>query len=230
MLEVRKTIGKPEQRVDVIEKATGTVRFIGDFSMPNLAHAKLVTSTQAHAKIKYVDVTEAWKCPGVRSIVTGNMFPFHIGPILADRPPLAFDKVRYYGEPIAIVVADHEHQAKKAAQLVKVEYEPLPVVNSVQDAFKNDAPLIHENSGQYIKIISNVYPVQGTNIGSHIKIRKGDFIKAWENCTTKIKETFSFNLSDHAALETRGTRVEINPSGKVVVHSNTQSPYTIKRC
>ncbi|MFD0825781.1 xanthine dehydrogenase family protein molybdopterin-binding subunit [Neobacillus sp. M.A.Huq-85] len=229
MLEVRKTIGKPEQRVDVIEKATGTVRFIGDFSMPNLAHAKLVTSTQAHAKIKYIDVTEAWKCPGVRSIVTGNMFPFHIGPILADRPPLAFDKVRYYGEPIAIVVADHEHQAKKAAQLVKVEYEPLPVVNSVQDAFKNDAPLIHENSGQYIKIISNVYPVQGTNIGSHIKIRKGDFIKAWENCTTKIKETYSFNLSDHAALETRGTRVEINPAGKVVVHSNTQSPYTIKK-
>ncbi|WP_026575248.1 xanthine dehydrogenase family protein molybdopterin-binding subunit [Bacillus sp. UNC438CL73TsuS30] len=229
MLEVRKTIGKPEQRVDVIEKATGTVRFIGDFSMPNLAHAKLVTSTQAHAKIKYVDVTEAWKCPGVRSIVTGNMFPFHIGPILADRPPLAFDKVRYYGEPIAIVVADHEHQAKKAAQLVKVEYEPLPVVNSVQDAFKNDAPLIHENSGQYVKIISNVYPVQGTNIGSHIKIRKGDFIAAWEKCATKIKETYSFNLSDHAAMETRGTRVEINPAGKVVVHSNTQSPYTIKK-
>ncbi|TDK63203.1 xanthine dehydrogenase family protein molybdopterin-binding subunit [Bacillus salipaludis] len=229
MLEVRKTIGKPEQRVDVIEKATGTVRFIGDFSMPNLAHAKLVTSTQAHAKIKYVDVTEAWKCPGVRSIVTGNMFPFHIGPILADRPPLAFNKVRYYGEPIAIVVADHEHQAKKAAKMVKVEYEPLPVVNSVQDAFKNDAPLIHENSGQYVKIISNVYPVQGTNIGSHIKIRKGDFITAWENCATKIKETYSFNLSDHAAMETRGTRVEINPAGKVVVHSNTQSPYTIKK-
>ncbi|MED3563873.1 xanthine dehydrogenase family protein molybdopterin-binding subunit [Bacillus xiapuensis] len=229
MAEVRQTVGKPEQRIDVVGKAAGTVKYISDFSMPNVAHAKLVTSTQAHAKIISIDETEAWKVPGVRAIVTGKMFPFRIGPILADRPPLAFEKARYYGEPVAIVVADHEHQAKKAAQLVRVEYEPLPVVNSVQEAFKAEAPLIHENSGQYVKIISNVYPIQGTNIGSHIKIRKGDFIKAWETCEVKIKETYSFNLSDHAAIETRGTRVEINPAGKVVVHSNTQSPYTIKK-
>ncbi|MFK9090456.1 xanthine dehydrogenase family protein molybdopterin-binding subunit [Bacillus salipaludis] len=224
-----KSVGEPEQRLDAVEKAAGTVRYLGDFSIPGLAHAKLVTSTHAHAEIKNIDLTEAWKVPGVRAIVTGKMFPFHIGPILADRPPLAFEKVRYYGEPVAIVVADHEHQAKMAAQLVKVDYVPLPIVNSVQEAFKKDAPLIHQNSGQYIKIISNVYPVQGTNIGSHIKIRKGDFIKTWENCVTKIKASYSFNLSDHAALETRSTRVEINPAGKVVVHSTTQSPFTIKK-
>ncbi|QCJ42310.1 xanthine dehydrogenase family protein molybdopterin-binding subunit [Bacillus sp. S3] len=224
-----KSVGKPEQRLDAVEKASGAIRYIGDFSIPGLVHAKLVTSTHAHAKINGINVTEAWKVPGVRAIVTGEMFPFHIGPILADRPPLAFEKVRYYGEPLAIVVADHEHQAKKAVQLVKVDYEPLPIVRSVQEAFKTGAPLVHENSGQYMKIISNVYPVQGTNIGSHIKIRKGDFIKTWEHCDTKIKASYSFNLSDHAALETRSTRVEINPAGKVVVHSNTQSPFTIKK-
>ena len=92
---------------------------------------------------------------------------------------------------------------------MKVEYEPLPVVNSVQQAFQKDSPLVHENSGQYMKIISNVYPVQGTNIGSHIKIRKGDFTSLWENCEEKISAHFSFNLSDHAALETRSTRVEV---------------------
>ena len=75
--------------------------------------------------------------PGVRAIVTGEMFPFHIGPILADRPPLAFKKVRYYVEPVAIVVADHEHQAKLATQKVKVKYKPLPIVNSVQQAFQS---------------------------------------------------------------------------------------------
>jgi CO/xanthine dehydrogenase Mo-binding subunit len=223
------SIGKPKQRIDAVEKAAGTVRYTADYSVPGLLHAKLATSTQAHAKIKAIDVSEAWKVPGVRAIVTGKMFPYHIGPILADRPPLAFEKVRYYGEPLAIVVADQEYMAKQAAQLIHVKYEPLPVVNSAREAFQTDAPLIHENSGKYMKIISNVYPVQGTNIGSHIKIRKGDFITAWENCDIKIKQTFSFNLSDHAALEPRCTRVEINPAGKVVVHSTTQSPFTIKK-
>ncbi|MDR7000645.1 xanthine dehydrogenase family protein molybdopterin-binding subunit [Neobacillus niacini] len=225
----RTTVGQPKQRIDAVEKAAGTIRFIDDFTIPGLAHAKLVTSKHAHAQIHSIDLSEAWKVTGVRAIVTGKMFPYHIGPILADRPPLAFEKVRYYGEPIAIVVADHEHQAKQAAQLVKVDYEPLPVVNSVREAFQKESALIHENSGQYTKIISNVYPVQGTNIGSHIKIRKGNFIQAWEECATKIKETYSFNLSDHAALETRSTRVEIKSSGKVIIHSTTQSPFTIKK-
>ena len=74
-----------------------------------------------------------------------------------------------------------------------------------------------------------MYPKSGTNIGSHIKIRKGDFDLALANCEETITATYSFNLSDHAALETRSTRVEINPIGKVIVHSCTQSPYTIKK-
>lgn len=223
------SVGKPEQRIDALEKATGITKYTADFYAPGLAHAKLVTSTYAHATIKSMDLTEAWKVQGVRAIVTGKMFPFQIGPILADRPPLAYEKVRYYGEPVAIVVADHEYQAKKAVGLVKVEYEALPVINTVQEAFQNKTALVHENSGQYMKIISNVYPVQGTNIGSHIKIRKGNFLEAWENCEVKVKNTYSFNLSDHAAVETRCARVEINPAGQVIVHSTTQSPFTIKK-
>jgi CO/xanthine dehydrogenase Mo-binding subunit len=116
---VRQSVGKPIQRIDTVEKAAGVIRYIGDFSVPGLLHAKLVTSQYAHAKIKSIDNTEAWKVQGVRAIVTGDTFPYHIGPILADRPPLAFEKVRYYGEPIAIIVADHEHQAKRAASLVR---------------------------------------------------------------------------------------------------------------
>ena len=223
------TVGKPEQRIDAVEKSTGKVRYVGDYSEPGLMHAKLVKSTQAHALIKSIDTTEAWKMPGVRAIVTGEMFPYHIGPILADRPPLALGKVRYYGEPVAIVVADHEHQAKLATQKVKVEYKPLTVVNSVQQAFQDNATLVHENAEQYTKIISNVYPRAGTNIGSHIKIRKGDFETAWATCEETITASYSFNLSDHVALETRSVRVEINPAGKVIVHTCSQSPFTIKK-
>ncbi|MBO1910684.1 xanthine dehydrogenase family protein molybdopterin-binding subunit, partial [Microvirga sp. 3-52] len=220
------TVGKSEHRIDALEKAMGRVKYVGDYSTPGLLHAKLVTSTEAHALIKSIDTTEAWKMPGVRAIVTGDIFPYHIGPILADRPPLAFEKVRYFGEPVAIIVADLEHQAKAATQKVLIEYEALPVVNSVQQAFQTDSPLVHENPEQYTKLISDVHPKNGTNIGSHIKIRKGDFDLAMANCEETITATYSFNLSDHVALETRSTRVEINPVGRVVVHSCTQSPYT----
>jgi CO/xanthine dehydrogenase Mo-binding subunit len=224
-----KTVGKPIQRVDALEKATGRVKFVGDYQAPGMLHAKLVKSAYAHANISSIDTSKAWNVKGVRAIITGDMFPYHIGPILADRPPLAFEKVRYYGEPIAIIVADEEYQAIRASQLVEVTYKPLPVINNVEEAFKDNTILVHENSGQYQKIISNVYPVQGTNIASHIKIRKGDFIASWEEAAHTIKASYSFNLSDHAAIETRCARVEISPSGKVIVHSATQSPYTIKK-
>ncbi len=222
-------VGQPHQRIDALEKAAGTLKYIADLRVPDTLHAKLATSAYAHAKIKDVHTEDAWKVPGVRAVITGKMFPFHIGPILADRPPLAINKVRYYGEPVALIVADNEYQAKQAALSIKVDYEPLPVVNSVKEAFSKNAPLIHENSGQYQKIISNVYPVNGTNIGSHIKIRKGDFGQAWAQSEVKVTAEYEFNLSDHAALETRACSVEINPSGKVIVHSCTQSPYTIKK-
>ncbi|MET3574488.1 CO/xanthine dehydrogenase Mo-binding subunit [Bhargavaea ullalensis] len=223
------SVGQPEQRIDAEEKARGTVRFVGDYLSPGLMHAKLVTSERAHAEIRSVDVTEAWKVPGVRAIITGEMFPFHIGPILADRPPLAFKKVRYCGEPLAIIVADAEDQAKQAAERVVVTYDPLPVVNSPSDAMRPGSPLVHEDAGSYQKLISNVYPVSGTNIGSHIKIRKGDAGAAWAQCDETVTASYSFNLTDHAAMEPRAAMAEINPSGKIIIHSCSQSPFTIKK-
>lgn len=225
----KQIVGTAQQRIDAVEKSTGALKYLGDKFFQGMLHAKVATSTEAHANIVSIDSSEAWKVPGVCAIVTGDMFPFPIGPILADRPPLAFDKVRYYGEPIAIIVATHEYQAKEAAKKIVVEYEPLPVVNSVQQAFQSDAPLVHENSASYMKVIDNVYPVGGTNIASHIKIRKGNFGKAWATCVDTITATYSFNLSDHAAMETRTAMVEINPDGRVVVHSTSQSPFTIKK-
>lgn len=66
------SVGKPEQRIDAVEKSTGKVRFVGDYTVPGLMHAKLVKSTQTHAKILSIDTTEAWKCPGVRAIIHGR--------------------------------------------------------------------------------------------------------------------------------------------------------------
>lgn len=160
MNEARTKIGQPLMRKDLSNKATGKVKYVADAITIGTLHAKLVTSTEAHAILTNIDTTEAWKVEGVRAIITGTSFPFHIGPLLADRPPLAFEKVRYYGEPIAIVVADEAYQGELAASKVKVTYESLPVINSVQEAFVKDAPLVHKDASQYEKIISDVYPVR----------------------------------------------------------------------
>ncbi|KYP81110.1 xanthine dehydrogenase family protein molybdopterin-binding subunit [Ferroacidibacillus organovorans] len=222
-------IGQPVARVDVWDKASAEYKYTNDVDPKGMLHAKLVTSTYAHAVLKSVDTSEAWKVSGVRAIVTGDVFPYHIGPILADRQPLAVGKVRYFGEPIAIVVADKEHQAKRAAKLVRIEYDPLPVVNSPYEAFQSLKGTIHEQSGQYTKIVESVHPVPGTHIANHIKIRKGDVEKAWNTCTCVVEQDYSLNVSDHAALEPRCARVQILQNGQVIVHSTTQSPFSIKK-
>jgi len=143
------TVGKSVMRIDAADKAYGRVKFTGDIALPGILHAELHTSEYAHATIQSIDVTEAWRAEGVKAIITGDAFPFPVGPMLADRPPLVIDKVRYYGEPIAIVVASNRRQAKMAASLIKVNYDPLPVINSPRQAFTKGSPLIHEKLGDY---------------------------------------------------------------------------------
>lgn len=101
------------------------------------------------------------------------------GPLLEDRPLLAKEKVRYFGEPVALVIANSEFEAKKAAQSIIIDYEPIAVVNTISDAIKYSAILLHENLDQYRKAIDSVYPKPGTNIAHHTKIRKGDMLTGW---------------------------------------------------
>ncbi len=221
-------IGENVPRKEALEKVTGAAKYTNDDIRPGLLHVKMTTSTYAHANIVSIDTSKAWKVPGVRAIVTGKQFPFLTGTPLEDRPPIAIDKVRYYGEPVAVVVADYEFQAKKAAELIKVAYEPLPVVNSVSEAIKRTAPLIHENLGRY-KRVEEVYPEDNTNIANRTKIRKGDMQKGWMKSEVIVTANVSFPQSDHAAMETRCARAEILPDGRAIIHSASQSPFVIKK-
>ncbi|MFC0300578.1 xanthine dehydrogenase family protein molybdopterin-binding subunit [Virgibacillus soli] len=222
-------VGKSVKRVDIADKAYGRVKYTDDVSLPGILHAALHTSNYAHARINKIDTSKAWEAPGVRAVITGEAFPFPVGPMLADRPPLAINKVRYYGEPIAIVVADHPRQAKYAASLIKVEYEELPVVNSPKEATKKDAPLIHEKLGEYKVQVKGVHAIPQSNIANLTKIRKGDVKTGWDSSEVKIEAEFSFSPSDHAALETRVARAEILPDERVMIYSATQGPFYVKK-
>jgi CO/xanthine dehydrogenase Mo-binding subunit len=223
-------IGGSFPRKDGLDKVSGAAKYTGDYTTSGILHVKIVMSPYAHAKIKSIDLSKAWEEAGVRAIITGHDFPFQVGEPIADRPPIAIDKVRYHGEPVALIVADHLHEAIRAAERVIVDYEILPAVNSPSDAIKENVPLVHEKLAEY-KITEKgaVFPEPSTNIANRTKIRKGDIQKGWKESEVVVEGSISFPQSDHAAMETRCTMAEILPSGQVNIYSSSQSPFLIKK-
>lgn len=223
-------IGISVPRKESLEKVTGTARYNTDYSAPGLLYAWMVTSLYAHAKINAVNTAAAEKTPGVRAVITGGAYTQLYGEVMEDRPFLAKDKVRYFGEPIAVVIADSMEKAKEAAGRVRVDYEPLPAVNSIDAALAGDAPLIHEQLAYYKKVKPDeIFPLPGTNIAQHIKVRKGDPAKGWAESDVTVESNFLLPQSNHIAMEPRNARAEIKPDGRVIIHASSQAPFDIRK-
>ena len=138
----------PVPRRDAWEKVTGRAYYAVDATMPNMAHAAVVRSERAHARIVGIDRAEAEAAPGVIAVVTADdLGPLgrRFGHIVPDHFILAEGKVRYYGEPVAVVVAETPHQAADAAELVWIDYDDLPALTDAAAALASDV-LIHEQS------------------------------------------------------------------------------------
>ncbi|MFB5195731.1 xanthine dehydrogenase family protein molybdopterin-binding subunit [Neobacillus sp. KR4-4] len=220
-------IGKSVIRKEALDKVSGRAKYTHDYHFHPMLSGKMVISPYGHAKIVEIDTSEAWKINGVRAILAGKEYPL-TGEAIRDRPPIAYDKVRYHGETVALVVADSPTQAKMAADLIKVQYELLPVVNSPSQAFEKGAPLVHEDLSKYKKE-DDSHPVPDTNIASHIKIRKGNMEKGWAETNTVVEASYSFSPSDHAAMETRCATAEILPDGNIMITTSSQAPFMVKR-
>lgn len=223
------TIGVSIPRKEAFDKVTGTAKYTDDFIHPGVLHAKMLTSIYAHANIKSIDVSEALNYPGVQAVITGDYFPTLCGTVIEDRPPIARGKVRYYGEPVAVVVANSEQQAMNALKLIKVQYEPLPVINSVSEALNTGAMLVHENLVQYTRATKDVLPQPNTNIVDTTKIRKGDIFKGFAECEFFVEGSYSLPQSDHIAMETRNVRAQILPGGQVIIYTSSQAPFEVKK-
>lgn len=220
-------IGKSVVRKEAPDKVTGRARYTHDFHSTPMFAVKMVVSPYGHARIVEIDINEAQKVQGVKAILTGEHLPL-VGESIRDRPPIAVEKVRYHGEPVALVVADTAVLAKQAADLIHVKYELLPVVNSPTDAFLNNDTLVHPNLGSYQKE-QGLHPVPGTNIAAHIKIRKGNMEKGWAESETTVEASFSFAPSDHVAMETRCATAEISPDGNIHITTSSQAPFMVKQ-
>ena len=221
-------IGVTVIRKEANDKVTGCAKYTDDYHSVGALTAWIVTSTCAHGKIIKIDTDSAAALPGVRAILTGADSPM-AGSLLGDRPPLAREKVRYYGEPVAIVVADNEKTAAQAGFLIRVEYAPLPILNSPAEALRLGAVLVHENLGSYKKMVTDIYPESGTNICDRKQIRKGDVQKGFAESAVVIEGHFTLPQSDHIAMETRAVQARIDADGTVFIRSASQSPHGVKK-
>ncbi len=221
-------IGSSIPRKESWDKVTGRAKYNGDYKIPGMLHARLLTSPYAHALIKSIDTSKCNQVPHV-AVLTGEHTTKLCGPTICDRPPLAKGKVRYFGEPVAMAVAHTEADAEKTLRQIKVEYEPLPVVNSPSQALAPGAPLVHPELGSYDVAVAGVYPEPGTNIATRIQIRKGDAETAWAQCDVVVESDFSLPQSSHAPMEPRNSRAEMPPDGQILLWSATQAPYGVRK-
>ncbi|HEY1979274.1 MAG TPA: xanthine dehydrogenase family protein molybdopterin-binding subunit [Xanthobacteraceae bacterium] len=154
-------IGQPVPRVEDPRFITGRGRYVDDFDLPHQCHGIVVMSPHAHANIKKIDTTKAQAADGVLAVLTGeDVKADGLGPLAPPMPEdmggpkgfrtplsiLAIGKVRAVGERVAFIVAETEMQARNAAELLEIEYEPLPAVIGAEEAVKPGAPLVWDEA------------------------------------------------------------------------------------
>jgi len=208
-----KVVGAPLARVDVREKVDGSARYIDDYRFPGMLHCALVKSPHAHAELLSIDPAEALKVPGVVRVLTAADIPGEnqIGCVFQDQPLLATDRVRFVGDRVALVIAVDRETARKAAQLVKVEYRDLESVHDAKEAFESERVRLH----------------QGGNLATHQKVRYGGGMAALEQAEVVIENEFQVNYQEHAYLEPQGVVAIPGLTGMTIMGS-MQCPFYVQ--
>jgi CO/xanthine dehydrogenase Mo-binding subunit len=189
-------VGRPLARTDAPGKTDGRTRYAGDFTMPGMLHAKVLTSDLASARLRRIDATKARALPGVACVLTGADLPDRLAATdmpgqtgqkrtKTDRPILVKDQVRHFGEPLALVAAETPAIAEQACDLIEVELEPLPGVYDPHAALEPGAPIVQGDD----------------NIVAHHRIRKGDVEKGFAEADLVVENSYQTQFIEHAFLE-----------------------------
>ncbi|MFQ5541273.1 MAG: xanthine dehydrogenase family protein molybdopterin-binding subunit, partial [Candidatus Binatia bacterium] len=203
-----KWVGRSIRRTEDKRLLTGRGQFLDDMKFPGMYHAAVLRSPYPHAIIKWVDVSEALKMPGVRGVLTGkdvarmsNPFPQAVDEPL-EYYCIAVDRARYVGEGVAVVVAEDRYLAEDALEAIQVDYEPLPHVVDVEKAVEKDAAILH--------------PKLGSNIINHRDLRYGDPDAAFAQADVIIGEKFFFPKYSSTPMETFAVIAQYDPVEDII--------------
>jgi CO/xanthine dehydrogenase Mo-binding subunit len=221
--------------IDAARRVTGRVPYTIDVTLPGMLQAAVLRSTMPHARLVSVDVSRARRLTGVAAVLTGEdllgwpgLQP-SFGPVFRDRPILAFDKVRYVGDPIAAVAAVDLDTAQEALQLVDVEYEELPPVLSIDEALADGAPILHEGppklGATFADVIINAEG--GSNICNQFRLRKGDLERGLAEADHVFEDVLESPAVQHVPLETHAVVADMTADG-LTVWATTQIPFMLR--
>jgi len=219
-------VGRPIRRREDPRLLTGRGTYVGDMALPGMAHAAVLRSPHAHARIRGIDVSEAATAPGVLFAGTAaDLGPcarplplLNPAPTLRPRMPsaLAAETVRYVGEPVAVVVATSRYAAEDALERIRVDYEVLPAVADAARALEPGAPLVHDDLD--------------SNLAARMVQKIGDVGSAFRAADVVVRERLEITRGGGAMMETRGVLAAWDErAGRLQVWASTQAPHLIRR-
>ena len=217
------SIGKSLPRLEDDPLLRGRGRFIDDLKHDAQLHVAFLRSPHASARINRIDGSAAQRAPGVVAVYTGTDLigscdPMHVhlttpGALAPDRPIIATDRVRFVGEIVAAIVAGSRYAAEDAVELIDVDFEPLPVVTTFEDALSEGAPLVHES------VPKNLYFLGHRTMG--------DVEKAFAEADVVVEGEVVHPRVSAAPMEGRGVVATGDGTGSVITWSSTQAPHLV---
>lgn len=206
-------VGQPVPRSDAVDKVTGKAKFGADRSVSGMLYAAVVRSTRPHAEIKALDTSPVLKMDGVFEVVTAQDIPGNnvVPVVLRDQPCLAQQRVRYVGEPIALVAAESPQAAREAAARVQITYHDLPAVFDPLEARKKGGVRLFGDD----------------NIFKHWKMRRGDIDAAFSNADVIIEDVYQTPYQEHAYIEPQAM-LAIPDGDSIEIFGAMQCPFYVQ--
>jgi len=208
-------VGFSPPREDVISKVTGRAGYSADISLSNQLYGKILRSTIAHGAVKRILINKALNIPGVVRVITQADIPGekNYGKARRDQPVLAHDRVRFIGDPVALVLAETVKEAERAAEAIEIEYEKYTPVYTAEEAIQDSAAFVHD----------------GGNIASEFAFQLGSPDDALQNCDVIIEENYETPRVEHACLEPEAAVSYYDEHGLLTVIAPTQNVYFDRR-
>ena len=220
------SVGSRPVRQDGFDKVTGIALYGADVDLPGLIHGKILRSPHAHAKILSIDTSEAEKLADVHAVITNHDFPTQEDKAVSKIPGpainlqqqtnniLASNKVLYQGHAVAAVAASSAHAAEEALALIKVEYEELSHVSTVEEAISDGAPLLHD---QY-----------KNNIASHGVLEIGDVDKGFDQADLVLEREFRTSTVHQGYIEPHSATGWWTANNKITIWGSSQGHFQIR--
>lgn len=198
-------------KVDAMEKVMGAAKFAADYKMPNMLYGGVFRSKVPHAYIKKLNLEKARALPGVACVLDYTAIPGknRFGIILKDEPCLVDDKVRRYGDAIAVVAAETQDLVEDALELIEVEYEELEAITTFERAMEESSPKVHGD----------------TNVNMKKHLEYGNVDEAWANCDVIVENTYSTHVLSHMFIEPDAGIAFVDEQGIVNVIASTQNAH-----